>query len=84
MLQILQGFSTSLFYWDRIGQCYRSKDGLYVTHLSQTSLRMVLDQFIYSATCLKMVEIRIEKMEDSSPTLTAFARSVSAWLAVSS
>ncbi|KAK1435405.1 hypothetical protein QVD17_01168 [Tagetes erecta] len=83
VLHILQGFSSTLFYWDRIGQCYRAKDGLYLTHLSQTSLRMVLDQFICSATCLKLVEIRILKTQDSSspPTLTAFATSVSAWLA---
>ncbi|KAI3823052.1 hypothetical protein L1987_04478 [Smallanthus sonchifolius] len=80
VLQILQGFSTSFFYWDRIEQGYRARDGLYVTHLSQTSLRMVLDQFLYSATCLKLVEITLSKTEDP-PTLRAFARSASAWLA---
>ncbi|KAJ0941720.1 putative gamma-tubulin complex component protein [Helianthus annuus] len=83
VLQILQGFSSSLFYWDRIRQRYRAKDGLYVTHLSQTSLCMVLDQFVYSATCLKLVEITVGKMQERSPppTLRAFAQSVSAWLA---
>ncbi|MFS7916528.1 putative gamma-tubulin complex component protein [Helianthus anomalus] len=83
VLQILQGFSSSLFYWDRIRQRYRAKDGLYVTHLSQTCLSMVLDQFVYSATCLKLVEITVGKMQERSPppTLRAFAQSVSAWLA---
>lgn len=85
VLQILQGFSTSLFYWDRIGKGYRARMGLYVTHLSQTSLRMVLDQFMYSATCLKLVEITLGKIEEASarsppPTLRAFACSASAWL----
>lgn len=85
VLQILQGFSTSLFYWDAIGQGYRARNGLYVTHLSQTSLRMVLDQFIYSATCLKLVEVTLGLIEDTSaitppPTLRAFASSASAWL----
>lgn len=86
VLQILQGFSSCLFYWDRIGQVYRARDGLYVTHLSQTSLHTILDQFVYSATCLKLVDITLGKMEDAfgkspPPTLGAFASSASAWLA---
>lgn len=84
MLHILQGFSSCLFNWDRIGQCYRAKDGLYVTHLSQTSLRMVLDKFLYSATCLKLVEITLAKTEARlpPPTLRAFTCSITAWLEV--
>ncbi|XP_076945276.1 uncharacterized protein LOC143616286 [Bidens hawaiensis] len=82
VLQILQGFSSCLFNWDRTARYYRAKDGLYVTHLSQTSLRMVLDKFLYSATCLKLVEITLAKTEARlpPPTLRAFACSVSAWL----
>ncbi|CAH1453058.1 unnamed protein product [Lactuca virosa] len=88
VLQILQGFSSCLFYWEKgIGQGYRARKGLYVTHLSQTSLGMVLDQFVYSATCLKLVELRLCEIEDMSgrsrsppPTLRAFASSASAWL----
>lgn len=62
-------------------------EGLYLTHLSQTSLARVLDHFIYSATCLKLVEITLTKIEDvrspspsPSPTLRAFASSASSWL----
>ncbi|XP_023728168.1 uncharacterized protein LOC111875871 isoform X2 [Lactuca sativa] len=88
VLQILQGFSSCLFYWEKgIGQGYRARKGLYVAHLSQTSLGMVLDQFVYSATCLKLVELRLCEIEDMSgssrsppPTLRAFASSASAWL----
>ncbi|KAK9072417.1 hypothetical protein SSX86_008851 [Deinandra increscens subsp. villosa] len=80
VLQMLQGFSSGLFHWDRIAHCYSAKNGLYVTHLSQTSLRMVLDQFIHSATCLKLVEITLD-FTFSTPTLRAFANSASAWLA---
>ncbi|KAJ9555779.1 hypothetical protein OSB04_010393 [Centaurea solstitialis] len=83
VLQILQGFSSPLFDWDPIGKCYHDRmGGLYVTHLSQTSLGMVLDQFVYSATCLKLVEITLTKIQDQHPppTLTAFASSASAWL----
>ncbi|KAL4590979.1 hypothetical protein LXL04_003927 [Taraxacum kok-saghyz] len=86
VLQILQGVSSSLFYWDNgIRQGYRARNGLYVTHLSQTSLCMVLDQFIYSATCLKLVEFRLSQIEDTCapPTLKAFGSSASAWLRVS-
>ncbi|KAL8227385.1 hypothetical protein R6Q57_017217 [Mikania cordata] len=87
VLQMLQGFSSCLFFWDRIGQSYRARDGLYVTHLSQTSLGMVLDQFLYSATCLKLVEIKLGKTEvafarSPPPTLRAFVRSASDWLAM--
>lgn len=80
MLQILQGFSSCLFYWDPIGKCYGANRGL---HLSQTSVCMVLDQFIYSATCLKLIEIRLSETSTViSPTLTAFSSSASAWLRV--
>ncbi|PWA74447.1 spc97 / Spc98 family of spindle pole body (SBP) component [Artemisia annua] len=85
VLQILQGFSSCLFYWDSVGRCYRTKDdNVHLAHLSQTSLCMVLDQFIYSATCLKLVEITLSSKEiiktTSSPTLSAFASTASAWL----
>ncbi|TXG52340.1 hypothetical protein EZV62_021509 [Acer yangbiense] len=84
VLQILQGFSSSLFYLDNIGQTFRVKSGIYVTHLSQKSLHVLLNQFTYAATCLKLVEIVVCRVDSSvridSPTLRAFSCSVSAWL----
>ncbi|GFY86901.1 Spc97 / Spc98 family of spindle pole body (SBP) component [Actinidia rufa] len=63
---------------------FHAKRGIYVTHLSQTSLHVILNQFTYAATCLKLVEVVANKVETSvrlpSPTLRAFACSVSAWL----
>ncbi|CAK9165067.1 unnamed protein product [Ilex paraguariensis] len=84
VLQILQGLSSSLFYWDNIGQRFCPISRIYVTHLSQTSLHLVLDQFLYAATCLQLVEIVCNKVETSArsppPTLRAFVCSISAWL----
>ncbi|XP_060199507.1 uncharacterized protein LOC132627910 isoform X1 [Lycium barbarum] len=84
VLQIIQGFSSRLLYWDELGQRFCVQNGIYVTHLSHTSLYHVLNQFTYAATCLKMVEIRIQKVEKSvpspPPTLRAFCCSISTWL----
>ncbi|CAI9116605.1 OLC1v1017798C1 [Oldenlandia corymbosa var. corymbosa] len=84
VLHICQGFSSFLFYWDENGQCYGVKSGIYVSHLTQTSLRGILAQFVHAATCLKSVEIILNKIEKASvappPTLRAFTCSVSAWL----
>ncbi|XP_016481512.1 uncharacterized protein LOC107802509 isoform X1 [Nicotiana tabacum] len=84
VLQILQGFTSTLLYWDELGQRFCVRSGIYVSHLSHTSLYHVLNQFTYAATCLKMVEIRIHKVEKSvpspPPTLRAFCCSISTWL----
>ncbi|KAK6160746.1 hypothetical protein DH2020_004127 [Rehmannia glutinosa] len=84
VLQMLQGLSSSLFYWDGTGQCFHFKRGIYVNHLSQTSLYCILDQFSYAATCLQLVDIVVNKIDKSKsstpPTLRAFACSVSTWL----
>ncbi|KAL0288374.1 UNVERIFIED_CONTAM: Gamma-tubulin complex component 5 [Sesamum angustifolium] len=84
VLQMLQGLSSSLFYWDDRAQFFHFKNGIYVTHLSQTSLYRILDQFSYAATCLQLVDIVMNKIENSKslppPTLKAFACSVSTWL----
>ncbi|XP_043689924.1 gamma-tubulin complex component 5-like isoform X2 [Telopea speciosissima] len=84
VLQMLQGFSSSVFFWDDGVQSFCVKNEIYVTHLSQTSLRVILNQFIYGATCFQLVEIFVRKVERSSvgspPTLKAFASSVSSWL----
>ncbi|GAV69020.1 Spc97_Spc98 domain-containing protein [Cephalotus follicularis] len=84
VLQMMQGFSSSLFYWDHSGQSFRAKCGIYVSHLSHTSLHVLLNQFIYPATCLELVEIVRSKVDTSIrlpfPTLRAFSCSVMAWL----
>ncbi|XP_058069305.1 uncharacterized protein LOC131218651 isoform X2 [Magnolia sinica] len=84
VLQMLQGFSSPLFYWEDSEQRFHVKKGIYVPHLSQTSLIGILSQFVYSATCLHLVESFVKKVEISSvrspPTLRAFANSVSIWL----
>lgn len=83
---MLQGLSSSLFFWDDKRHCFHFKRGIYVTHLSQSSLYHILDQFSYAATCLQLVDIvvnRIEKSKSSPPpTLRAFSCSVSTWLKV--
>lgn len=83
---MLQGFSGSLFFWDHIGNTFRVKSGIYLSHLSQTSLHSLLNQFMYAATCLQLVEITVNKVETSvpkrPPTLKGFLCSASAWLKV--
>ncbi|GAB2291372.1 hypothetical protein Dimus_025630 [Dionaea muscipula] len=83
LLQILQGSSSSLFYWDEIGKRFCIKSGIHVAHLSFSSLYEVVNQFLYAATCLRLVEVIVNKIELSTrspPTLRAFGNSVSAWL----
>ncbi|GFP97518.1 gamma-tubulin complex component 5 [Phtheirospermum japonicum] len=81
---MLQGLSSSLFHWDDTRQCFHLNSGIYVTHLSQTSLYRILDQLTYAATCLQLVDIVVNKIEKSKsltpPTLRAFACSVRTWL----
>ncbi|KMT17496.1 hypothetical protein BVRB_2g037780 [Beta vulgaris subsp. vulgaris] len=83
ILHILQGNSSPFFSWDEIGCRFCANVGIYVSHLSQTSLHDVFNQFLYAATCLRLVEIVTERIEDEGkrfPTLRAFGSSVSAWL----
>ncbi|XP_015884769.1 uncharacterized protein LOC107420350 isoform X2 [Ziziphus jujuba] len=84
VLQMLQGLSSSLFYWDGDGKSFCCKSGMYVEHLSHTSLHAIVNQFMFAASCLQLVEILIGKFEKSvrlpPPTLRAFTCSVSAWL----
>ncbi|RDX68250.1 Gamma-tubulin complex component 5, partial [Mucuna pruriens] len=84
VLRMLQGFSGSLFYWDKSANSFRAKNGVYVSHLSQKSLHSLLNQFIHAATCLQLVTITLNKVETavpkSPPTLNAFACSASACL----
>ncbi|KAK1392487.1 Gamma-tubulin complex component [Heracleum sosnowskyi] len=84
VLQILQGFSSSLFYWDKNEKSYRVKNGIFLSHLSRSSLHAILGQFVYSATCLRLVELVVDKVEkyieSPMPTLSAFTCCVAAWL----
>lgn len=83
ILHILQGTSSTLFEWDDLSYCFCAKVGIYVTHLSLTSLHDVLNQFLYDATCLRLIGIVVERIERSGgsfPTLRAFASAASAWL----
>lgn len=83
ILHILQGNSSALFEWVEVDHRFYVKVGIYVTHLSLTSLHDVLNQFLYAATCLRLIEVvigRIEKSGRSFPTLRAFSSAASAWL----
>lgn len=84
VLQMLQGFPSSLFYWDKARQSFSPKTGIYLDHISQTSLACILSKYVRSATCLHLAEVFINKVEMSSlrspPTLRAFGYSVSVWL----
>ncbi|XVF24586.1 hypothetical protein REPUB_Repub13aG0140700 [Reevesia pubescens] len=81
---MLQGFSGSWFYWDEKRRRFCVRSGIYLTHLSQSSLGVILNQFLYAATCLELVQITVSKVESRlrspPPTLRAFASSVSSWL----
>lgn len=83
VFQVLQGFETSWFYWDSDVPWYREKAGIYVAHLSLTGLRSLLSPFLFTATCLKQVELFVGKVRmqhHKIPTLDAFASSVDSWL----
>lgn len=82
---MLQGFSTSIFNWDEHGQGFHLKSKIYVSHMSQASLGGILNQFAFGGSCLKKVEIVVEKVgasRQSAPTLKAFTNSVKSWLKV--
>ncbi|KAB2010275.1 hypothetical protein ES319_D10G227100v1 [Gossypium barbadense] len=84
VVRMLQGFSGSLFSWDEKGRRFCVRNGIYVPHLSQSSLAVILNQFMYAATSLELVQIAVSKVESQlrspPPTLRAFASSVSSWL----
>ncbi|KAI3440328.1 Gamma-tubulin complex component [Psidium guajava] len=84
VLQMLQGLSSSLLNWDQGKKCFCATSGIYVTHLSRTSLHAILSQFSYAATCLKLVDLIVDRVKTSSrsspPTLRAFVCSVSSWI----
>lgn len=84
VLQMLQGFSGSLFSWDYSGKKFCVKSGIYVSHLSRSSLLAILNQFIYAATCLQLTQLVLQEVNTTAksapPTLRAFVTSVSAWL----
>jgi len=87
LLQALQGFSSPFIFWDRKEQTFRAKSEIRVSHLSQSSLHVLLAGFLYAATCLKLVESIVSGINaslKSPPTLMAFSNSASGWLEASS
>ncbi|XP_008452496.2 uncharacterized protein LOC103493512 isoform X1 [Cucumis melo] len=84
VLQMLQGFSGSLFSWDCSGKKFCAKSGIYVSHLSRSSLLAILNQFMYAATCLQLTQLVLQEVNTAAksapPTLRAFVTSVSSWL----
>lgn len=83
LLQILQGNSSSHFYWDKAEKQFHIKAGIHVAHLSFSSLYEIVNQFLYAATCLQLVEMVVNEIDLSTrspPTLSAFVYSVSSWL----
>ncbi|KAL9306795.1 putative gamma-tubulin complex component protein [Arabidopsis thaliana] len=86
LLQALQGFSSPFIFWDRKEQTFRAKSEIRVSHLSQSSLHVLLAGFLYAATCLKLVESIVSGINaslKSPPTLMAFSNSASGWLEAS-
>jgi len=82
---MLQGFSSSVLYWDEYGQGFCLKRKIHVAHLSQTSLNRIVNQFTFGGSCLKKVEIFVKKVDTScqqAPTLKAFTSCVKSWLKV--
>lgn len=87
LLQALQGFSSPFIFWDQREQTFRAKSEIRVSHLSQSSLHVLLAGFLYAATCLKLVESIVAGINTSlrsPPTLMGFSNSVSGWLEASS
>lgn len=85
ILQMMQGLSSSLFYWDLVEHRFCVADvEVSVTHLSRTSLHNLLSQFTHAATCLQLVNARLNHQMESRlpPTLMAFASVASHWLQV--
>ncbi|XP_020529750.1 gamma-tubulin complex component 5 isoform X2 [Amborella trichopoda] len=84
LLRMMQGYSSLLFYWEDRDKMFCIKNAIHVNHLSKSSLNSILHQFIYGATCLRLVELFVKQVENSSarfpPTLKAFTNSVSAKL----
>ncbi|KAJ4789783.1 Gamma-tubulin complex component [Rhynchospora pubera] len=83
IVQMLQGLPNTLFYWDVELQCFHARPGIYASHLSQTSLKRLVNPFLLASSCLKRVEIFIAKVQcvgQRYPTLCAFANSVDSWL----
>ncbi|CAH2067989.1 unnamed protein product [Thlaspi arvense] len=83
LLQALQGLSSPFIFWDQIRQTFLAKTEIRVSHLSHSSLHLLLAGFLYAATCLKLVESIVAGINtslSSPPTLMAFSNSVSTWL----
>ncbi|KAF3792886.1 Gamma-tubulin complex component 5 [Nymphaea thermarum] len=80
VLQMLQGFSSPLFYWDDREHTFHVKNDIHVAHLSLSSLSDILSRFIHAADCLQLVEGFVKHIITYSqmypPTMKAFTDSV--------
>ncbi|CAN6482311.1 unnamed protein product [Victoria cruziana] len=80
VLQMLQGFSSLLFYWDDREHTFHVKNDIHVAHLSLLSLNDILSRFIHAANCLQLVEGFVQHIRMYSqmypPTVKAFTDSV--------
>ncbi|XP_031495404.1 uncharacterized protein LOC116260984 isoform X2 [Nymphaea colorata] len=80
VLQMLQGFSSPLFYWDDRAHTFHVKNDIHVAHLSLSSLSDILSRFIHAANCLQLVEEFVKHIRMYSqmypPTMKAFTDSV--------
>ncbi|KAL3696355.1 hypothetical protein R1sor_010431 [Riccia sorocarpa] len=88
-LQVLQGYSTYSLPWDEEAQQFYVRKGLYVEHLSQSSLHSILQIFCRAATSFRRVELFVRRVRrdteyswlksvsQSYPILEAFANAIS-------
>ncbi|KAL2611090.1 hypothetical protein R1flu_022782 [Riccia fluitans] len=88
VLQALQGHSTFSLPWDEEAWQFHVRNGVYVAHLSQSSLRNILKIFSRAATSLRRVEHSVRSVlrdtnnswlrpiSQAYPTLEAFANAL--------
>ncbi|KAJ7557444.1 hypothetical protein O6H91_05G127000 [Diphasiastrum complanatum] len=89
VLQMLQGLAGAWMLWDESSQHFILRKGTHVSHLSQSSLSLLLQPFLQAATSLRKVELFTRMVAEvvanscvvprvwGCPTLEAFGNSVS-------
>ncbi|CAM6098848.1 unnamed protein product [Calypogeia fissa] len=88
VLQVLQGYPTSILPWNPDGQCFYVRNGIHVLHLSQSSLYNILQLFTGAGTSLRRVDSFVQRVlkgtakswlksiTQARPTLEAFVNVV--------
>ncbi|KAH7414738.1 hypothetical protein KP509_14G008400 [Ceratopteris richardii] len=80
VLQMIQGYSSSSFFWDESSQSFSLNRGFHLSHLSESSLRSLLARFINAASSLRRIDSLIERVASrlqAFPTVQAFTSAVS-------